>query len=697
MTELNKGWENEPYLLEVLEGKKAPLSKTPVNAAALKDLEQRIRNEIADPAALSISVIRGSHSPKEVSGVPDVINVKDFLAQGDGITNDLAALQDAHDALPESGGVLYFPPGEYVVQGSVISGGMIVGLVIWKDNVTLAGPGEIVQPEATEPHQRTVIVAGGGKANHSDPISKENRDIYQTLYVIEPAAEGSNTLQCVTPSDASHFAVGDDIYIRTGSLVDGAGNITPDAEYNIVAKADAITGVITLQWPTIKPYAQEYWTSGKENASTDTTDHGFGKAPLGVSNMTAKVVRNFKCLIAVNGHVESDYSVYIEMATDIVVRDFRVKSLGAGIAGGRSFRGFRFSDISAYREVGGSTARENNWFAPSTGCSDGLICDNILIGEVPRKMHAHEGIADLTVRDNIIKTKSIESTGGPSIVSPKARAYRHKWLDNTIIGAFTNAPIASFNSPAVACEFKRNRIYTLPSSFAYVLQVTNAAADWAIEGNTFPAGSALLNESTLARFRNNVNCSLDIASWEDVQRHQSRLDKTIPTGYLGEFISRDRSLTSLTALTSGKPILMRVFVKGGQKISKIRWFSAGTAGAGLTHCWAGLVASNGKTVLAKSADNVEAEWGKNTDREFVLSEAYTPSSDGFIYVMLCVAGETMPTLMGVTHNAAFVNNKPPIPLGKSGTAGLTTPASCPAELATMEAVAIAGMAYGLWA
>jgi hypothetical protein len=50
------------------------------------------------------------------------INVKDspYGAFGNGSTDDRAAIQRALDDVPASGGVIYFPPGDYLVSGSLV-------------------------------------------------------------------------------------------------------------------------------------------------------------------------------------------------------------------------------------------------------------------------------------------------------------------------------------------------------------------------------------------------------------------------------------------------------------------------------------------------------------------------------------------------------------------------------------------------
>ena len=50
------------------------------------------------------------------------LNVKDFGAVGDGTTNDASAIQAAIDALPATGGTVFFPPGNYKINSTITLG-----------------------------------------------------------------------------------------------------------------------------------------------------------------------------------------------------------------------------------------------------------------------------------------------------------------------------------------------------------------------------------------------------------------------------------------------------------------------------------------------------------------------------------------------------------------------------------------------
>ena len=62
------------------------------------------------------------------------VSITDFGAVGNGITDNTAAIQAAHDSLPSTGGIIYFPPGGWWRVNSTIN--------ITKGGVTLFGQGQ---------------------------------------------------------------------------------------------------------------------------------------------------------------------------------------------------------------------------------------------------------------------------------------------------------------------------------------------------------------------------------------------------------------------------------------------------------------------------------------------------------------------------------------------------------------------------
>lgn len=78
-------------------------------------------------------------------------------AKGDGVTDDTAALQKALDQAGQAGGVLVWPAGRYLVNGSLRV----------PPGVTVQGAAE--SPVWTEPLKGTVILATGGRGQEDGP------------------------------------------------------------------------------------------------------------------------------------------------------------------------------------------------------------------------------------------------------------------------------------------------------------------------------------------------------------------------------------------------------------------------------------------------------------------------------------------------------------------------------------------------
>lgn len=69
-----------------------------------------------------------------LSPVGTVVNVRDFGAKGDGVSDDAYAIQQALDALPSEGGTVWFPPGTYRLARDN-------PIIIPRDNIRILGEG----------------------------------------------------------------------------------------------------------------------------------------------------------------------------------------------------------------------------------------------------------------------------------------------------------------------------------------------------------------------------------------------------------------------------------------------------------------------------------------------------------------------------------------------------------------------------
>ena len=109
---------------------------------------------------------------------PRQINVLDFGAKGDGVTDDTAAIQKCLDeAAKKGGGVVYLPPAKYLVKGSI------------KVPVGVAVKGAAQAPLAIDPLIGTVILATGGRDDEKAPalfeVGKSASVIGLTVYYPE--------------------------------------------------------------------------------------------------------------------------------------------------------------------------------------------------------------------------------------------------------------------------------------------------------------------------------------------------------------------------------------------------------------------------------------------------------------------------------------------------------------------------------
>lgn len=70
-----------------------------------------------------------------------VFNVKDYGAKGDGVADDTTAIQSAINALPASGGTVFFPAGTYIINGNIGSVAAFGVILALPNNASAIGAG----------------------------------------------------------------------------------------------------------------------------------------------------------------------------------------------------------------------------------------------------------------------------------------------------------------------------------------------------------------------------------------------------------------------------------------------------------------------------------------------------------------------------------------------------------------------------
>lgn len=134
---------------------------------ALQELETAVETKttaatLADTGgAALVSTIQlgtGATARTVEAKLREVVSVTDFGAAGDGVTNDLTALTNAVGAFP-TGGVAYFPNGEYITSASLDVTGSVS--LIGED-----GGMTSINPSSATASDNTVTVVGSATSSH---------------------------------------------------------------------------------------------------------------------------------------------------------------------------------------------------------------------------------------------------------------------------------------------------------------------------------------------------------------------------------------------------------------------------------------------------------------------------------------------------------------------------------------------------
>jgi hypothetical protein len=159
------------------------------------------------------------------------------------------------------------------------------------------------------------------------------------------------------------------------------------------------------------------------------------------------------------------------------------------------------------------------------------------------------------------------------------------------------------------------------------------------------------------------------------------------TGTVAETMSRNIAGVNVAPLATGVLFLQAVYLRAGQKISNISFFSGTQATVTGTHGLFGLY-SAALALLATTADFTSEAWAASTVKTKALTAAYTVPTTGLYYVGIMIAATTVPSLVGVTAAAAAgFKGMAPILSGASTTALTTTlPNPCAAPAANVNSV-----------
>lgn len=152
--------------------------------------------------------------------------------------------------------------------------------------------------------------------------------------------------------------------------------------------------------------------------------------------------------------------------------------------------------------------------------------------------------------------------------------------------------------------------------------------------------------------------------------------------------SADRRSTTFSSLapTSGRLTMTAIYLRSGQVVNSVTFFSTATALSGGSHGWAALFDPS-RNLLAQSANDTGITWAASVSKTFTLAAPVAILTSGWYYVGVSIVATTMPTLASQPTGSSVVSQDAPV-MGGWSTASLTSTAP-----ATAGAIAVQNCPY----
>ena len=118
--ESNPAFDADEFTVNITDTNVATNAAIQQSKLNLSITNSEVNNSAAiDASKLSYTSAGSTTARTLASKFGDVLNVKDYGAVGNGTTNDTTAIQNTINALPDTGGVVVFPPGKYLLGSSL--------------------------------------------------------------------------------------------------------------------------------------------------------------------------------------------------------------------------------------------------------------------------------------------------------------------------------------------------------------------------------------------------------------------------------------------------------------------------------------------------------------------------------------------------------------------------------------------------
>jgi Pectate lyase superfamily protein len=180
-------------------------------------------------------------------GGDNVLNVMDYGAIGDGVTDDAAAIHATYDvAVAAGGGHVYFPAGtyKYVSPAGINNNSITFGREA--SNVITYGDGI----------DKTIILVSGavgvrfGLARNAINTHGGSPPDWglPTMKQFNIALRGAMSVTCTTVGDAANYTAGMIVWLQSGDASSATGHPPYNFEFNEVVSSDAGTGAVVLKY-----------------------------------------------------------------------------------------------------------------------------------------------------------------------------------------------------------------------------------------------------------------------------------------------------------------------------------------------------------------------------------------------------------------------------------------------------------------
>ena len=302
----------------------------------------------------------GATSREVTELVANWINVRELGASGTGIAEETVAFQRALDSIPETGGVVFVPPGTYKLKSI-----------------------------APRPHT-TILLSSGAvllAMRSSDNQLFALRNEIRASERLDSAIAGRTSVQV---SNTTAFRSGDRIIVSAGTF-SGSGVEEGPIEFNTIRSIESAR-IMSLE----KPLQYSYSSFGIPQAAPRVQSLG----------PAAKTLRNIRISGGVLRPFADFNSIYFNFASveDIEIDHVRMEGVGGGIATGHNVSNLNFHDNIA----------AGDGQAEGQGIDIASVVESIFANNVfninndhnPRGQYNHM-VLEVACRDNLITGNTI--------------------------------------------------------------------------------------------------------------------------------------------------------------------------------------------------------------------------------------------------------------------------------------------------